>query len=240
MQTFDDWLIARLKSRGVWSSGPGASVARAIGINLADFQQRNDLKVTGTATAETINLLRQDQSTNSVTFQKVPAAPAEPAWMREARRFMGLKEIAGAKSDPIIISWAKKLGGWITDYYTNDDIAWCGLFMAHCIGSTLPGEHLPANPLGALNWSTFGHALTPPAPGAILTFHRTGGGHVGLYVGEDKTAYHVLGGNQSNSVSITRVEKARLEDARWPITGDAPVPGRVYLTPGGELSKNEA
>ena len=34
--------------------------------------------------------------------------------------------------------------------------------------------------------------------GDILTFKRNGGGHVGLYVGEDKDCYHVLGGNQGN------------------------------------------
>ncbi|MGN6777590.1 NlpC/P60 family protein [Rhizobium sp.] len=240
MQTFDDWLIARLKARGFYSASAGTSPARAISIGLSAFQQKNHLKVTGTATAETIIQLRQDPPSSSTTFQPVPETPVEPAWMREARRFMGLKEIAGAKSNNTIISWAQKLGGWIKNFYTNDDIPWCGLFVNHCITETLPNEHTPANPLGALNWSSFGKQLKTPVVGAILTFRRTGGGHVGFYVGEDATAYHVLGGNQSNSVSIARIEKGRLEDARWPTTGEAPVGGRVYLTVNGELSKNEA
>jgi uncharacterized protein (TIGR02594 family) len=238
--TFEQWLVSRLQARGAYSAPAGTSTARAISIGLSAFQQKNDIKVTGTATAETISLLRQDPPSSATTFQAVPAAPVEPVWMREAYRFIGLNEIAGAKSNPTIISWAQKLGGWIKGYFTNDDIPWCGLFMAHCIGSTLPGEHLPANPLGALNWSTFGKQLKSPALGAILTFHRTGGGHVGLYVGEDKTHYHVLGGNQRNSVSIARIEKGRLDDARWPLTGEAPVDGRVFLTTNGELSTNEA
>jgi hypothetical protein len=43
------------------------------------------------------------------------------------------------------------------------------------------------------------------ALGDVLAFVRNGGGHVGLYVDEDASAYHVLGGNQSDRVSITRV-----------------------------------
>lgn len=238
--TMDEWLIARLRARGVYSAPAGTSMARAISIGLSAFQQQNDLKVTGTATDETVNLLRQDPPSNSTTYQAVPAAPAQPVWMREAYRFMGLKEVAGPGSNPTILGWAQKLGGWIAGYFKDDDIAWCGLFQAHCIGSTLPNEPLPSNPLGALNWSSLGKELQSPALGAILTFRRQGGGHVGQYVGEDKDAYHVLGGNQGNSVSITRVEKGRLEDIRWPITGGAPVGGRVFLTITGELSKDEA
>ena len=50
--------------------------------------------------------------------------------------------------------------------------------------------------------------------GHILTFTRNGGGHVGIYVGEDTTCYHVLGGNQSNQVNVMRIEKSRLSQAR--------------------------
>jgi uncharacterized protein (TIGR02594 family) len=238
--TFDEWLIARLTARGFYSAGAGLAAARAISIALSKFQQANDIKVTGTATADTVAVLRVDPPSVAATYQAVPAVPAEPVWMREARRFMGLKEVAGAKSNATIIGWAKAAGGWISGFYTNDDIAWCGLFQEHCISATLPHEQLPANPLGALNWSAFGKRLTTPALGAILTFHRDGGGHVGQYVGEDSTAYHVLGGNQSNSVSITRVDKGRLDDIRWPLTGEAPVGARVLLTPAGALSINEA
>lgn len=238
--TFDEWLISRLTAWRFYKAGSGVSTARAISIGLTAFQQASKLKVTGTATAETVNALRVVPPAGSSTVPAVPSAPSEPAWMREARRFMGLKEVAGAKSNPTIIAWAAKLGGWIKGFYTNDDTPWCGLFIAHCISETLPTEHMPANPLGALNWSSFGRRLSVPAVGAILTFRRTGGGHVGLYVGEDATAYHVLGGNQSNSVSITRVEKTRLQDVRWPSTAELPVGGRVLLTVNGELSKNEA
>jgi hypothetical protein len=38
---------------------------------------------------------------------------------------------------------------------------------------------------------------------------RAGFGHVGLYVGEDYGAFHVLGGNQSVVVTITRIARDR-------------------------------
>ena len=43
-----------------------------------------------------------------------------------------------------------------------------------------------------------------------------GSGHVGLYVGEDYGAYHVLGGNQSDGVTITRIARDRCITIRRP------------------------
>lgn len=155
-------------------------------------------------------------------------------WLDEARRLMGTKEVAGRGSNRIILNWATDLG--IT--YGDDDIPWCGLFVAHCIGSTLPAEKLPANPLGARQWAKLGVALAEPAEGAILVFWRgskTGGlGHVGFYIGEDKDAYHILGGNQSDSVSVARVAKDRLLTARWPSTASALTGKAIALTEGGK------
>jgi hypothetical protein len=38
--------------------------------------------------------------------------------------------------------------------------------------------------------------------------------HVGFYCSEYSDAFHILGGNQSNSVSATRISKQRLLTAR--------------------------
>ncbi|RZL83684.1 MAG: hypothetical protein EOP66_03605 [Sphingomonas sp.] len=63
----------------------------------------------------------------------------------------------------------------------------------------------------AKSWATWGVNLRAErlAPGAVLVFERPGGGHVGFYVGEDATAYHVLGGNQGDRVTVARIEKER-------------------------------
>ena len=73
-----------------------------------------------------------------------------------------------------------------------------------------------------------------------MVFSRTGGGHVGFYVGEDKDAYHILGGNQSDMVSIARVAKDRHVATRWPNTYPLSKTGRVNLTSTTRLSRNEA
>lgn len=166
-------------------------------------------------------------------------------WFDEARRLMGTKEVAGSASNPVILDWADDLngkGGGL--WYPEDSIPWCGLFVAHCIASQLPDEPLPGNPLGARNWLTFGRDVDP-RQGAVLVFWRGSKrgwkGHVGFYHGEDDAAFHVLGGNQSDSVSIARIAKGRLLGARWPAT--APVAGAKFfndlnVAPG--LSTNEA
>ncbi len=238
---FDQWLIWRLRMHGAYAGSMDGSHGRAVIDALKKFQHAEELPETGVADQATVEALRRDAGT-SISSQAVaaPPVPVEPVWMREARRYMGLKEIAGAKSNPVILGWAKKLGGWIESFYTDDDIPWCGLAVANWIATTLPNEVLPSNPLGALNWKTFGREVQI-AVGAVLVFERPGGGHVGFYVGETRTHFHVLGGNQRNSVSITQVEKDRLRATRWPKTGQQPVPGRVQLSASGApISRNEA
>lgn len=241
--TFDEWVISRLTAHGLYNGRGDGAPGRAMSRGIEAFQKLNGLPVTGLANEATVDLLRQAPRYNSIVVG-IPAkpvdVPVEPVWMREARRYMGLREIAGPKSNPTILGWAARLGGWVASFYKNDDTPWCGLAVAAWISVTLPREVMPSNPLGALNWSKFGRPLRVPSVGAILTFRREGGGHVGLYVGEDETHFHVLGGNQSNSVSITRIDKERLAAIRWPQTGGDPVGGRVDLPAYGEVSRNEA
>ena len=97
------------------------------------------------------------------------------------------------------------------------------------------------DPLWALNWGNFGVHTKQPMLGDVLVFIRNGGGHVGLYVGEDAEAYHVLGGNQSDSVCFTRIAKARLYTARRPEYNLQPANVRVVtLAKSGAVSVNEA
>lgn len=139
-------------------------------------------------------------------------------WYEEARRFLGLKEVEGQGNNRIIMDWATDLDL----AYPGDEIPWCGLFAAHCIGATLPGENLPGGVLMARNWQRFGRSCGPTL-GCVLVFWRTdrtrsSNGHVGFYAGEDRDAYYVLGGNQSNAVNVVRIARTRLLAARWPST----------------------
>ena len=160
-------------------------------------------------------------------------------WFEEARRLLGTREVVGPGSNPVILEMAETLD---IDY-EDDDIPWCGLFTGHCVGATLPDEPLPNIVLRARAWETFGMPVEPQV-GAVLVFWRrspaSGSGHVGFYAAEDDTAYHVLGGNQSNAVTTARIDKQRFLGARWPVTSLQPEGGQLLADASGELSVNEA
>lgn len=134
----------------------------------------------------------------------------EPSWMQVARSYIGTKEFPGPANNPVIVQWLVQLQSWFKD----DAVAWCGSFMAHCMQRAK--VTYPKNYPAARSWASWGIAAPNMGPGVVLVFVREGGGHVGLYAGEDAVCYHVLGGNQSDQVSITRIAKQRLIAARWP------------------------
>lgn len=159
-----------------------------------------------------------------------------PRMVEEATKEFGCIETPGAKNNPTIMAWAKETG--LTNIYTADSVPWCGLFMA--VVAKRADKPAVSSPLWALSWSKFGVEGGQPRLGDILTFTRKGGGHVGLYVGEDKGAYHVLGGNQSDAVSFTRIDKARLYRVRRPAYKVMPATAKPYvLAATGGLSENE-
>ncbi len=167
-----------------------------------------------------------------------PVVPVAHSWMGEAVRLLGVTEDVSEESNPLIIGWARDLD---IDY-SDDDIPWCGLFVAHCIGSQLTEELLPNYPLSARAWGKFGEKCSPQLS-AVMVFWRGSPagalGHVGFYVGEDSDAYHVLGGNQSNAVTVTRMAKNRFLESRWPTTALAPDDLVRKLRPDGRLSSYE-
>lgn len=168
-------------------------------------------------------------------FKQTPQT-ADLPWMAAASGILGLHE----KRDLArLTKWFDKSVSWIDPR----DIAWCGAFVATAHRMADPSIKIPDNPLGARNWGKFGVACQPVF-GATLTFWRVSKaswqGHVGFYWGEDADAYHVLGGNQSNAVTVTRIAKKRLLESRWP-AGVGIVNRPVFLDRKGlPLSENEA
>jgi uncharacterized protein (TIGR02594 family) len=164
-----------------------------------------------------------------------------PRTISEGIAALGVAEIVGKGSNRTIIGWRDELNqaGVKIAGFSDDDIPWCGLYAA--IIAHRAGKRGVESPLWARNWAKFGSATMEASLGDILVFVRNGGGHVGFYVAEDATAYHVLGGNQSNRVSITRIAKDRCIAMRRPIYNSKPFSVKPYrVAAGGALSRNEA
>lgn len=176
--------------------------------------------------------------------------PAGYAWLRdvqgpprlltEALALFGVTETPGASSTAEIMAWAKEVG--LAKTYPNDGTAWCGLFAA--VIAKRAGWDVVAGPLWARNWANFGRKVekADAALGDILVFSRETGGHVGLYIGEDAGYFHVLGGNQSDKVCITRIAKSRciaVRRPKWRVSQPEGVK-KFHLAASGAVSTNEA
>lgn len=206
---------------------------------IKGFQAANGLKADGIAGSRTLAMLLPNAA--PMRPEEMMDVPSHMPWLQEAVNLLGVLEQRGPGDNPVILDWAAGLG---ISNYTSDDIPWCGLFVAHCIGSQMPSEAMPNNVLRARNWERFGRA-DRPCFGAVMVFWRTslasGKGHVGFCWAEDDSCYHILGGNQSDSVSIARLSKDRLLEARWPTGADNPHPlVRRASADGRLMSQNEA
>ena len=161
-----------------------------------------------------------------------------PNIITEAIKYIGTKEIIGKQHNPIIMQWAEELG--LQNVYTSDEIPWCGLYVA--IVCKRADKEVVVNPLWARNWLKFGTKQAVAMLGDILVFSRGTGGHVGFYVGEDSECYHILGGNQGNTVSVTRILKTRclgIRRPKWKIAQPTSV-RIIKLSKTGPISHNEA
>lgn len=155
-----------------------------------------------------------------------------------ARTYLGLTEIGATNKHPTIDAWAKTLSGkWLIGQ------PWCGTFMAQVFKEAGLYDKVPQHFYRAKAWEEAGTKLTKPAYGCIVTFTRDGGGHVGLVVGKTKTGLlKVLGGNQSNAVTIQDFDPKRVTAYRWVSVGTVPAEHRYDLPvlPAGKVSVNEA
>lgn len=159
--------------------------------------------------------LMADAPDTELTREELP-------WIKEAMRIVGKHEV---EDNAAIRSWLRLDGATLGD---PAKLPWCGDFIETAIRLALPTEPfrspLRENPYWALNWRHLGRAIYKPTYGAIAAISRDGGGHVGIVMGEDATRLYLLGGNQSNRVSVAPFEKTRFvpEAFRWPLMWQLP------------------
>ena len=124
-----------------------------------------------------------------------------------AKSQLGVKEIVGENDNLTIVNYAKESGfNWVND----DETPWCSIFVNWICKKMSYERSKKAN---ARSWMETGLPIQSPEFGCICVFKRGSSawqGHVGLFDGEDNTHIYLLGGNQSNSVSITKYPKSKL------------------------------
>ena len=128
-----------------------------------------------------------------------------------AQRFVGIKEVGGSVDNPQIMAMLKLDNDWPE----ADEVPWCSAF-ANYVAWLL---RLPrSKSLRARSWLQVGRGilLDNAAPGYDVVILKRGKGeqpgpevinapgHVGFYAGRFGDFVEVLGGNQSDTVKISR------------------------------------
>lgn len=158
-------------------------------------------------------------------------------WMKNARKYLGLREIPGPRHNQTIQGWLTRLRAW----WTDDETPWCGVFVAAVMAES--GLAYPKHYYRALAWIDAGRKIDRPSVGCIVIFTRKGGGHVGFVVGEDVWGrLMVLGGNQGNAVTVAPFSKGRVAGYVWPDINSWPSSYDLPLvdSKGQRSSENEA
>jgi uncharacterized protein (TIGR02594 family) len=138
-----------------------------------------------------------------------------------AQRFLGVEEAPGVASNPHVLAMLRLDNSWPA----NDDVAWCSAFVSYIAWLlALPRS----KSLAARSWLNVGRPVDlrearaafdvvilsrgkQPQPGPSVTAGAPG--HVGFYAGWEPASpaqVLVLGGNQSNSVSVEPFPVSRI------------------------------
>jgi uncharacterized protein (TIGR02594 family) len=135
---------------------------------------------------------------------------------------LGQREIAGPGSNPRIADYIRASGH---PEAADDATAWCAAFVGACLDRAgLAGSRS----LLARSYLDWGQPADTPELGAIAVLSRGADpalGHVGFLVGLTDERLIVLGGNQSDAVSVEAFERARLLGLRLPRISPAVEPG---------------
>lgn len=186
------------------------------------FQASHDLQPRGYVGVKTAAALDRVKNEDTSLDSVLSAAP----WLSEMRALSGVREIPGAANSPIIMSWRSEIASAFPEMaayaatYTADAIPWCGFIMARCMA--VRGIRPPFGSAGTSRfmwadaWSRWGDRLKTPTVGCVMTFTRSGGGHVALLERLDGDVAYIRGGNQSDMVNVVRKSMSSFTSARWP------------------------
>lgn len=161
-------------------------------------------------------------------------AVTEPKWLTIARSYIGVKEVPGIETSPVIYKWLQKL----KSAWTDDATPWCGTFVAHCMSEI--GVPIPVHWYRARAWLDWGDPMDFATVGCVVVYERKGGGHVGFVAGKDAAGnLMTLGGNQADAVNIKPFPLSRVLGYRWPKDQVIIIRPLPLLDSDGKTSTNE-
>lgn len=145
----------------------------------------------------------------------------QPSWMAEAWRELGQSEVPGSAHNPRIVAMFDELG--YPDQ--SDETAWCAAFVGACLERAGISS---TRSLRARTYLEWGVPADDPAVGAVVVLERGSDpalGHVGFLVGMTDTSVMLLGGNQSNAVTVATFDRELVLGFRVPEPQQAAQPG---------------
>lgn len=142
----------------------------------------------------------------------------QPAWLNAAWAEYGVREISGSQHRQEVLDYFRISGH---AGIKTDETPWCAAFVGAMLvrsGEAGSGSLLARSYLG------WGKAVDEPDLGAIAVLTRgsdPGAGHVGFVVGRTADTIILLGGNQSDAVSVAAFPFERVLGYRWPSDSSA-------------------
>lgn len=143
---------------------------------------------------------------------------SQPPWMAYAWAGLGQRESSGAATNPRIADYFRRVGQPST---TSDETAWCAAYVGAALEASGVASTRSLLARSYLNW---GAAVDAPSSGAIAVLSRTDNpaqGHVGFLIGETASHVILLGGNQSNAVTVAAFDRSRVLGFRMPKSAHA-------------------
>jgi uncharacterized protein (TIGR02594 family) len=127
-------------------------------------------------------------------------------WFAIAHAELGTREVLGSGDNPRIVSYLRSTT-LKAPYSSNDETAWCSAFVNWCVERA---GYAGTDSAWARSWLNWGRRTDKPVVGCIAVFERNvTSGHVGFFVSSARGKIRVLGGNQSNAVTIADYPQSR-------------------------------
>jgi uncharacterized protein (TIGR02594 family) len=141
-----------------------------------------------------------------------PMLPSDaPAWIKIAYKERGQTEIPGPEENPRISEYFATIGA--KKNYRDDVDDWASAFVEWSFnkaGITGPKNDDP------FAWLRWGEKLNQPRVGCVVVLSFSGLRHVGFFFSDNGESILVLGGNQNDTVNVSRYSKSSVIAYRVP------------------------